>query len=148
VTDPTTGKTEQRRFQVRLSHDPIHIYISGINVNGDDASFYVSTYYPDAMPAQCRVDVSEDRKHYTSYSQQTASGIRDFLRTIKTNRYGVAKVSDLQLVTPGDDGSSNTRGYQLVFDVHDKNGATVSYDEEFWSGSDQSIEVTTDKALR
>ncbi len=147
VTDPTTGKTEQRRFQVRLSRDPIHVYISDMNVRGESASFYVSTYYPDGTPAQCRVDVSEDRKYFRSYDQHTTSGIRDFLRTIKTNRYGVAKVSDLQLVTAGDDSSSQTRGYQLVFDVHDKSGAAVSYDDVFWAESNQSIEVTTDKAL-
>ncbi|MGA9043157.1 MAG: alpha-2-macroglobulin family protein [Terriglobales bacterium] len=147
VTDPSTGKTEQRRFQVRLSHQPIHVYVSGMNLSGDRASFYVSTYYPDGTPAECHVNVSEDRNHYRNYGEENSSGVRDFLHAIKTNRFGVAKVSDLQLLTEGDDDSSRNRGYQLVFDVHDKTGATVSYDEVFWSDSDRLIQVTTDKSL-
>jgi hypothetical protein len=147
VTDPTTGKTEQRRFQVRLSRQPIHVYVSGMNLSGDRASFYVSTYYPDGTPAECHVNVSEDRNHYRNYGGENSSGIRDFLHAIKTNRFGVAKVSDLQLLTEGDGDSIRNRGYQLVFDVHDKTGATVSYDEVFWSDSDRLIQVTTDKSL-
>ena len=147
VTDPSTGKTEQRRFQVRLSHQPIHVYVSGMNLSGDRASFYVSTYYPDGTPAECHVNVSEDRNHYRNYGEENPSGIRDFLHAIKTNRFGVAKVSDLQLLTGADGDSNRNRGYQLVFDVHDKTGATVSYDEVFWSDSDRLIQVTTDKSL-
>jgi hypothetical protein len=147
VTDPTTGKTEQRRFQVRLSHQPIHVYLSGTSLSGDRASFYVSTYYPDGTPAECHVNVSEDRNRYRNYGEETSSGVRDFLHAIKTNRFGVAKVSDLQLLTEADGDSNRNRGYQLVFDVHDKTGATVSYDEVFWSDSDRLIQVTTDKAL-
>jgi hypothetical protein len=105
VTDPTTGKTEQRRFQVRLSRQPIHVYVSGMNLSGDRASFYVSTYYPDGTPAECHVNVSEDRNHYTNYYEEYSSGIRDFLHAIKTNRFGVAQVSGLQLLTEGDDSS-------------------------------------------
>jgi hypothetical protein len=147
VTDPSTGKTEQRRFQVRLSHQPIHVYVSGMNLSGDRASFYVSTYYPDGTPAECHVSVSEDRNHDRNYGEENSSGIRDFLHAMKTNRFGVAKVSDLQLLTEADGDSNRNRGYQLVFDVHDKTGATVSYDEVFWSDSDRVIQVTTDKSL-
>src|SRR6266851_8182574 len=67
-------KTEQRRFQVRLSHQPIHIYVSGMNLSGDRASFYVSTYYPDGTPAECHVNVSEDRNHYSIYQKEYPSG--------------------------------------------------------------------------
>ena len=147
VTDPSTGKTEQRRFQVRLSHQPIHVYVSGMNLTGDRASFYVSTYYPDGTPAECHVNVSEDRNHYNNYYEEHSSGIRDFLHAVKTNRFGVAKVSDLQLLTERDDDPGHNHGYQLVFDVHDKSGASVSYDEVFWSDSGRLIQVTTDKSL-
>ncbi len=147
VTDPTTGKTEQRRFQVRLSHDPIHVYVSGDEVSGNRASFYISTYYPDGTPAECRITVNEDRTHLSTYQQKDESGINDFLRSIKTNRYGVAKVTDLQLVTEREDDSVRNVGYQLIFNVHDKSGATVSYDEVFWRSSDSEVQVTTDKSL-
>ena len=58
----------------------------------------------------------------------------------------MAKVSGLQLLTEGDD-SNHNHGYQLIFGVHDKTGAAVSYDEVFWSDSDRLIQVTTDKSL-
>ena len=29
VTDLTTGRTEQRRFSLRVTKDPIHIYVTG-----------------------------------------------------------------------------------------------------------------------
>jgi hypothetical protein len=146
VTDPTTGKTEQRRFQVRLSRQPIHVYVSGVNLSADRASFYVSTYYPDGTPAECHVNISEDRNPDTNDYEEHSSGIRDFLHAIKTSRFGVAKVSGLQLLTGGDDSTRN-HGYQLVFDVHDKAGTAVSYDEVLWSDSDRLIQVTTDKSL-
>jgi A-macroglobulin TED domain/Alpha-2-macroglobulin family/Carboxypeptidase regulatory-like domain/MG2 domain/A-macroglobulin receptor binding domain/Macroglobulin domain MG3 len=146
VTDPSTGKTEQRRFHVRLSHEPIHVYVSGMELNGDRGSFYVSTYYPDGTPAECHVNISEDRDH--NNRENHSSGMRDFLRTIKTDRFGVAKISNLQLLSEnGGNDSSNSQGYQLIFDVHDKGGATVSYDEGIWNGSDNSVQVTTDKSL-
>jgi hypothetical protein len=147
VTDPTTGKTEQRRFQVRLSHDPIHVYVSGDELSGDRASFYISTYYPDGTPAECHINVNEDRNHLSTYQQKDESGSSDFLRSIKTNRYGVAKVTALQLVTGKEDDSVRNVGYQLIFSVHDKSGATVSYDEVFWRSSDSEVRVTTDKSL-
>ncbi|MGD0760576.1 MAG: hypothetical protein ABR921_16875, partial [Candidatus Sulfotelmatobacter sp.] len=147
VTDPTTGKTEQRRFQVRLSHQPIHVYVSGMNLSGNRVSFYVSTYYPDGTPAECHVNISEDRNHYSNYYEEHSSGIRDFLHAIKTNHFGVAKISDLQLLTGGDDDSSRNHGYQLVFGVHDKTGATASHNEVFWNSGDSFIQVTTDKSL-
>jgi hypothetical protein len=147
VTDPSTGKTEQRRFNVRLSRDPIHVYVSASNLSGDRASFYISTYYPDGTPAECRISVGEDRNRLSIYEQKAPSGASDFLRSIKTNRYGVAKVTDLQLVTEREDDSVRNVGYQVIFDVRDKNGASVSYDEILWRNSGSEIDVTTDKSL-
>jgi uncharacterized protein YfaS (alpha-2-macroglobulin family) len=147
VTDPTTGKTEQRRFNVRLSREPIHVYVSGDDLSGDRASFYISTYYPDGRPAECHINISEDRNHLSTYLQTDPSGSSDFLRSIKTNQYGVAKVTDLQLVTEREEGSVRNAGYQLIFNVKDKNGATASYDETFWASSETQIRVTTDKSL-
>src|SRR5438876_6262361 len=62
-TDPTTNRTEQRRFDLRVTKNPIHVYV----VRNDHSyrqsaklplEFYVSTFYADGVPAQCRVNIS------------------------------------------------------------------------------------------
>ncbi|HLG18105.1 MAG TPA: MG2 domain-containing protein [Blastocatellia bacterium] len=64
VTDPTTNRTEQRRFDLRVTRDPIHVYvIEGQNRNaaGFPLWFYLTTFYPDGRPARCRVVTKESR---------------------------------------------------------------------------------------
>ena len=55
LTDSSTGKTEQRRFRLRVSRDPIHLYvIEATNSVGQlPLEFYVSASYADGLPAQC-----------------------------------------------------------------------------------------------
>ena len=147
VSDPTTGKTEQRRFQVRLTREPIHVYVSRSGLLGDRAFFYISTYYPDGIPAECEVSISEGRNHYIGYSDdEIQSAGRDFLRTIKTNRLGVAKIYNLQISTDPDN-SGQYHGYPLIFEVRDRHGASTTYNEVFWDDSHDRILLTTDKAL-
>ena len=69
VRDPSTGRTEQRRFDVRVSLDPIHVYLWEI-----ETGFYVSTSYADGTPAACRVSVKGGA-------------------SVATNRYGVARIT-------------------------------------------------------
>ena len=52
-TDPTTNRTEQRRFDLRLTKDAIHVYVidRGRQVRNFPLEFYVSTSYADGTPA-------------------------------------------------------------------------------------------------
>lgn len=62
-TDPTTNRTEQRRFDLRATRDWVHVYVikdyraQNRNLR---APFYVSTFYADGAPAQCEVTISEE----------------------------------------------------------------------------------------
>ena len=49
VTDLSTGRTEQRRFQLRLSAQPIHLYMLASDVSSADAplALYVTSSYAD-----------------------------------------------------------------------------------------------------
>ncbi len=140
VTDPTSGKTEQRRFTIRISHYPIHVYVSEIAVLEDRASLYVSTYFPDGKPAECQISVSEDPKYDGSGDEQNSSEMARILRKLKTNSYGVAKISDLQLL-------NHSGNHRLIFDVRDKNAANTPFEDILYADSGSPIQVTTDKPL-
>ena len=51
VTDPTTNRTEQRQFDVRLSRTKLHMYVVRREAGTSGARLYVSTYFPDGRPA-------------------------------------------------------------------------------------------------
>jgi uncharacterized protein YfaS (alpha-2-macroglobulin family) len=55
-TDPGSGRTEQRRFDVRITREPIHIYLIHTN-SGASSPVYVSTSYADGKPASAAVDI-------------------------------------------------------------------------------------------
>jgi hypothetical protein len=100
VTDPTTNRTEQRRFNVRLTKDPIHVYVNEgryTQAKGLPLAFYVSTSYADGTPAECEVSVIEEGlKTSTQHAGEPRREVKEPDKTIlkvRTNRYGVAKVS-------------------------------------------------------
>jgi hypothetical protein len=55
VRDPTSGRTEQRRFDLRVTAEPIHLYL--IRPRSRRPA-YVSASYADGKPAVCRVQVN------------------------------------------------------------------------------------------
>ena len=59
-TDPTTNRTEQRRFDLRLTKDAIHVYVvdrTYRHPRNFPLEFYVSTSYADGTPASCEVEI-------------------------------------------------------------------------------------------
>jgi hypothetical protein len=76
-TDPGSGKTEQRKFDIRISAEPIHIYILRQEEGGSlPGALYVSTSYADGTPASALVEI-------IAGSQSS---------TLRTNKYGIGKV--------------------------------------------------------
>lgn len=93
-TDPTTNRTEQRRFSLRVTREAIHVYL--IRNTSDSAQspdlplqFHLSTFYADGSPARCKVkvDLIADEKP----EAKEKGSARRLHRTIRTNRYGLAK---------------------------------------------------------
>ena len=72
LTDPLSGRTEQRRFDVRLTLNPIHVYF----INSSQDFGFVSTSYADGKPAQANVEILLQGK---------------LVATVRTNRYGLAR---------------------------------------------------------
>ena len=62
ITDLSTNRTEQRRFDLRVAKEPIQVYVIGGDNQHANApfEFYISTFYADGTPAQCEVAISEN----------------------------------------------------------------------------------------
>lgn len=144
-TDSSTGKTEQRRFDLRVTKDPIHIYViepRGSPSQGMPLEMYLSTEYADGTPAQCDVEISwvDDRQVFGDGIP--VPPVEQPLRHVRTNRYGVAKVSGLTV--PGDAASQDSA---LSFKARDHKGEVGHHTESMWYSDRFRIRVETDKTL-
>jgi hypothetical protein len=84
VTDPTTNRTEERRFDVRISRDPVHLYLVGDEPSALGVRIYAAAYTPDGQVASADVEVRDG-------DRVLASG--------HTNRFGLVRF-DLPPVDP------------------------------------------------
>ena len=135
VTDPTTNRTEQRRFYLRLTKEPIHIYVSPGNYRqaaGLPLAFYVSTSYADGTPVSCELKL-------TPPSERGA--VLKVPRTIKTNAYGVAKVVGTGSPEADED------DLHVGFTARDREGREGRHVEGFWFTSQPVLRVETDKTI-
>ncbi|MBK8810662.1 MAG: carboxypeptidase regulatory-like domain-containing protein [Acidobacteria bacterium] len=62
-TDSSTNRTEQKRFDLRISKEPIHVYVNKARRYSDHSPkipyrLYVSTFTADGKPIACDVDVT------------------------------------------------------------------------------------------
>ena len=142
-TDPTTNRTEQRRFDVRVTKEDIHVYLVQDNHVYQHAAlplkFYISTFYADGSPAQCKVSVRmRDWNSHASEAERT----RKPLATFRTNRYGVVKVSGVKLPRDLEDESEAN----LAISAVDSKGRKGSDTEEV-ALLDETLRVETDKTL-
>src|SRR6266404_2346235 len=144
-TDPTTNRTEQRRFDLRITKNPIHVYV----IRNDNSyrensklplEFYVSTFYADGLPAQCRISISlkNDSERKPNQRQQAKR-----LVTLTSNRYGLARVSGLRLPSALQDDD-----VELEIAARDSHGKDGFRKEEFTLDEDTNeVRVETDKSL-
>jgi hypothetical protein len=153
LTDLTTGRTEQRRFDLRITRDPIHVYLieRGGASEGTPLQFYVSTFYADGAPAECEVairllsdDDDEDKvADESNAARQSPPDDADRpLITVKTNRYGVAKVASLDVGKT--EASDDLRLKLIARDNQDRRGSEVHKYGDLRSGA---MRVETDKTL-
>ncbi len=139
-TDPTTNRTEQRRFDLRVTKDSIHIYVvEGPNQQspGLPMQFYLATSFADGAPAPCEVAISEPP------AKDSESGISPpVLRNIRTNKYGLAKVAGLVLPDLARDGYPSLR-----FTAMSQGSVAGHHTESFYYRDLPVIRVETNKAL-
>ncbi|MBL8239044.1 MAG: hypothetical protein JNM66_16600, partial [Bryobacterales bacterium] len=73
VLDPLSGRTEQRRFDVRISREALHVYLLPIP---ETALAYISTYAADGRPDSAKVEMT----------------LNGQITRVETNKYGIARV--------------------------------------------------------
>ena len=137
-TDPTTNRTEQRRFDLRVTKEPIHIYV----IQKHDfwhhnrtlpLNFYVSTFYADGSPARCKVDLTLDASSKDGKS----------VATLRTNRYGLAKATRLRLPRE----FKELGNVDLIVSAVDANGRKGTEEENISLSDHPEIQVETDKTI-
>ncbi|MGH9802626.1 MAG: hypothetical protein ACRD82_19850, partial [Blastocatellia bacterium] len=144
-TDQTTGRTEQKRFDLRVTREPIHIYFISSDyyqAKGLPMQFYLSASYADGTPAVCEIAVSERVEKVGTIDGQKTFADRP-LRTIKTNRFGVAKVSNLALLAQEKDDNE----FSLNFTASDYKGAIGHHTENLRQSDDTFIRLRLNKVI-
>jgi A-macroglobulin TED domain/Alpha-2-macroglobulin family/MG2 domain/Carboxypeptidase regulatory-like domain/A-macroglobulin receptor binding domain/Macroglobulin domain MG3 len=95
VTDLSSKRTEQRRFKLRLSGQPIHLYLSTAGTMTADAPFvlYVNSSYADGTPASVDGVVEAARSDSAGqFDEEPGMADRVPLGKFHTNHYGVGRV--------------------------------------------------------
>jgi len=95
LTDSSTGRTEQRRFKIRLTAQPIHLYLITARgtASGEPILIYVMSSYADGVPASVEGKIfatqpSNDDKSEDGFDLKRRAQVGTF----HTNRYGIGRV--------------------------------------------------------
>ena len=92
LTDSSSGRTEQRRFKIRISSQPIHLYVieSGAMYRNQRFSLYITSSYADGTPASvagkifaAQPTTEENSQNGFDLSRRRQIGI------FRTNRFGI-----------------------------------------------------------
>ncbi len=170
MTDSSTGRTEQRRFKIRITAQPIHLYIVGVGDARRNQPFflYVTSSYADGTPASVSGRIfaaqpTNDEKLQNGFELSH----RRQIGTFHTNRFGIgrAELSPLQeedIRIPvwyshqrnsyygyGASGKEPTeRIAWLVVDARDSKGLRGEHDEQLSVAPDDLfLRVQTDHTL-
>jgi hypothetical protein len=135
-TDLTTNRTEQRRFDIRVTREPIHVYFIGDTYDQNSSlpvRAYVSTFYADGTPAECDVEVRA--------SVEDQNKFRSVLKT-RTNSLGVGRLLfDRPKIGDRDD------DLDLKITARDKKGNRGTWADDVSFDEDDGIEVWTDRSI-
>ncbi|HEU4713781.1 MAG TPA: alpha-2-macroglobulin family protein [Pyrinomonadaceae bacterium] len=139
-TDPTTNRTEQRRFDVRVTKEQIHVYVIDTYQWSFSRKlplkFHISTFYADGTPARCKVNVT------LTDDADDDDEIKKRVATVTTNRYGLAQISTRLPKEFEDDNDVD-----VVLSASDSSGRKGSNTEEINLDSDSHVRIETPKTI-
>ena len=133
VTDATTGRTEPRKFSLRMSREPIHIYLRELGGNNREGDYVVMTSYADGVPAACKVKLDAIEK----------GKLPATIAAVSTNQYGLGKVHLRYAATLK---TSGTRDLRLT--AEDGKGAVSKFDDSVSSyANSDTLWIEVEKSL-
>lgn len=142
-TDAATNRTEQKRFDVRVSKDAIHVYLVGVDSYGEHnpklpVGFYVSTFYADGAPAACAVEIKG------KYADETDAETR-ILTSLKTNRFGAGRA---EFTAPPRADETYFKDLQIKVSAAAAAGKNGAHEEEIDIDADEKeIQIRASKAI-
>jgi len=95
LTDSSTGRTEQRRFKIRLTAQPVHLYVDTprFTSSAEPIVLYVMSSYADGVPASVAGKIYATQPSNTDKSEDGFDlSRRAQVGTFHTNRYGIGRV--------------------------------------------------------
>lgn len=94
LTDASTGRTEQQRFTIRVTLQPIHLYVTESNWKaGSDRVMYITSSYADGTPATVDGVIETAMPNEAGkFERSPDEAHRVPAATFHTNRYGIARV--------------------------------------------------------
>lgn len=135
VTDASTGKTEPRKFILRLSAQPIHVYLRLLAGDADGGEYLVTTSYADGQPAACKVTLDG--------SSKDGNPLR--IAIVDTSRYGIGKV---HLRIPHSLKTDQYGNEMVHLEARDTKGLIGSFDDSFAFYPDQNpLWITVKKSV-
>ncbi len=129
-TDLSTNRTEQKRFEIRLTKEPIHIYLIRNDRQHPDLPLtsYISTFYADGTPALCDVEIRTGK---------------ETVERFKTNSLGAGKFT-----VPLPSRHTSGRDLELAIKARDKKGQQGTFDETYYLDKDKdSVKLTTSRTI-
>jgi hypothetical protein len=128
VTDPVSGRSESRRFDVRVTREPIHVYWRSRNFRdweGRPLDGYVSTSTADGHPVSCDVRLS---------GPDTLS--------VRTDRSGLARVRGKNPIEAGREGN-----LRLRIEARDAGGRRGSAQPRLYPSDGDSVTLDPEHVL-
>ena len=138
-TDASTNRTEQKRFDIRISKEAIHVYFLRYfeDVNPKlPFQFYVSTFYADGTPAHCNFTVKGNYEEIKD---------KKILAEAKTNTFGAGK---LEIRFPEKPFSETKNRFFLQIAASDKKGNSGNFADNIdLDEKVEQIRIKTDKTI-
>ncbi len=135
-TDAVTNRTEQRRFDIRVTREPIHVYFIGDNYNNNSnlpIDAFVSTFYADGTPAVCNVEVKGSEKDEDKFKK---------LQHLKTSSFGIGKLNFRRPAYEDEDSDMD-----LKITATDANGNKGTFSDDIRFDDDDVLQIQTDRAI-
>jgi hypothetical protein len=145
LTDESSKRSQEHRFDLRLSRDAIHLYV--LNASGSISSglppiFYVSSSLADGTP----IDAAVNLKLFTKDPSDTSTNelVLPFVTiAVRTNRYGIARVRFPSTPKP----EKKSDRIFLVLEAKTLDGRTGEHVESYSLYDEPSLRVTPSKPI-